>query len=65
MKEKDGSLSKVTKPIPVRIHPRLRARIRAAAKRMGSNASAVIRFSVLQQLPAIEAGRIELVHPEK
>lgn len=49
-----------TKPVPVRLDTNTRARLRNAAKKMGSNSSAVIRFSILQQLPEIERGTIIL-----
>jgi hypothetical protein len=49
-----------TTPIPVRLDDLTLARIRRAAKRMGSNTSAVVRFSVMNQLPQIEGGRIFL-----
>jgi|GEM_PF-3052191 len=51
------------KPIPVRLDERLRTRLKRAAKLMGSNSSAVIRFSIIQQLPAIESGVITLSEP--
>jgi len=50
-----------TRPIPIRVDNRLAARIRKAAKRMGSSSSAVVRFSILQQLPDIESGHITLI----
>ena len=58
-----GMLRRKTKPIPVRLDDRTRARLNNAAKRLGSNASSIIRFSIYNQLPQIEAGRI-LLTPE-
>lgn len=49
-----------TFPIPVRIDDLTRSRIRRAAKKLGSTTSAVIRFSVINQLSEIESGRIVL-----
>lgn len=49
-----------TRPIPIRFDAQVRSRLIRAARRMGSNPSAVIRFAVLQQLPQIEAGIIVL-----
>lgn len=49
-----------TVPVPVRLNTELRARLRRAARRMGSTDSATIRFAILNQLPQIEAGHITL-----
>lgn len=49
-----------TRPVPVRLDSELRQRLKRAAKKMGSNSSAVIRFSVIQQLPIIESGTVKL-----
>jgi hypothetical protein len=50
----------ITRPIPIRFDACTRTRLRSAAKRLGSNPSAVVRFAVLQQLPMIESGMINL-----
>jgi len=50
-----------TTPVPVRLDDQLSARLRRAARRMGTTTSSVIRFSILQQLVGIERGRIELI----
>ena len=47
-------------PIPVRLNKTTRKRIKFAARRLGSTTSAVIRFSVLNQLTQIEGGTIVL-----
>ena len=51
---------KKTVPVPVRLNDLTQIRIRRAAKKLGSTASGVIRFAVLNQLPHIESGRIIL-----
>lgn len=55
-------LKRVTHPVPVRLDDQLRARLKRAAKRMGASNSATIRFAIINQLPAIEAGRITLAN---
>ena len=54
-----------TVPVPVRLDDLTQVRIRRAAKRLGSNASSVIRFSILNQLREIETGRIVLNQQEE
>jgi len=49
-----------TTPIPVRIDADLHRRLRRAAKAMGSNNSAVFRFALLNELPRIERGQINI-----
>lgn len=49
-----------TKPIPIRLDDNTKARLDRAAKRLGSNRSAIIRFAILNQLPPIERGRVDL-----
>jgi predicted DNA-binding protein len=49
-----------TRPVPIRLDKDLSDRLTKAAKKMGSTASGVIRFAVVNQLPEIEAGRITL-----
>jgi predicted transcriptional regulator len=51
---------KKTTPVPVRLDSDLRDRLENAADRLGSNSSAVIRLSIITQLPAIEAGFIRI-----
>lgn len=46
--------------MPIRLDSHLRGRLSRAAKKMGSNVSSVIRFSILNQLPLIEAGNIRM-----
>ena len=53
-----------TIPVPVRISPETQVRIRKAAKKLGSNTSALIRFAVINQLPQIETGRI-ILNPDE
>jgi hypothetical protein len=54
-----------TVPVPVRLDDATQLRIRRAAKKLGSNASSVIRFSILNQLQEIESGRIILAPDTK
>jgi hypothetical protein len=54
-----------TKPVPVRLDGHTQARLKRAAKRMGSNTSCVIRLALIQQLPAIESGVIRLAPETK
>ena len=54
-----------TKPLPVRCNEELINRLKRAAKRMGSNDSAVIRFCVLTVLPQIERGVVQIPAEEK
>lgn len=49
-----------TRPIPIRLDKELRERLKRAAKMMGSNSSAIMRFSIMQQLTHIESGTISL-----
>jgi predicted transcriptional regulator len=49
-----------TTPMMVRIEDELEGRLRAAAKKMGSNKSAVFRFALLNELPRIEGGHITI-----
>jgi predicted DNA-binding protein len=49
-----------TKPIPVRLDALTKSRLHRAAKRLGSTRSGVIRFSILNLLPQIEAGVVVL-----
>lgn len=49
-----------TTPVPVRVDSLTHARIRRAAKKLGSNTSAIIRFAIINQLPQIESGTIVL-----
>lgn len=51
-----------TVPVPVRLDELTRNRIRRAAKKLGANTSSVIRFSILNQLPEIESGKVVLAH---
>lgn len=53
-------LKNPTRPVPVRLDAGLRHRLKLASKKMGSSSSAVIRLSIIQLLPAIEAGNIKL-----
>ena len=53
-------MQRKTTPVPVRMDADMRQRLARAAKKMGSNASSVIRFAVLQQLPKIEGGTITI-----
>jgi predicted transcriptional regulator len=53
-----------THPLPIRLDADLRARIKRAAKRMGASDSATMRFAIINQLPAIESGRITLTPTE-
>lgn len=53
-------MSSPTVPVPIRLDPVTRDRLRAAARRMGSNPSAVIRFAIINQLGEIESGRITI-----
>jgi len=49
-----------TTPMMVRLEDELEARLRRAAKTMGSNKSAVFRFALLNELPRIERGQINI-----
>ena len=49
-----------TVPIPVRVDAETHSRLKKAAKKLGSTTSGVMRFSIFNQLPQIEAGRIVL-----
>lgn len=53
-----------TTPVPVRLDDATRARLRRAGKRLGATESAMIRFAILNQLPAVEAGSITLARSE-
>jgi hypothetical protein len=54
-----------TTPVPIRLDEQLRARIERAAKKLGLNSTAVIRFAIHNQLPLIESGVLTLNDPEK
>ncbi len=49
-----------TRPVPVRLDRDTRLRLQRAARRLGSNASSVIRLAIVNQLPSIERGVIHL-----
>ena len=53
-------MSEGKSPIPVRMDQSLVARVRRAAKRLGTSSSAILRLSILTQLPKIESGILEL-----
>lgn len=57
-------VKETTVPVPIRMTEALRGRVRRAARRMRTNSSAVMRFAIANQLPAIEAGEITL-HEEE
>lgn len=49
-----------TRPVPIRLDDATRTRLRAAAIRLGSNSSCVIRLALLSKLPELEAGQITI-----
>lgn len=49
-----------TKPVPIRLDADLARRLNRAAKRLGACRSSIVRLSILNQLPEIEAGHISL-----
>lgn len=52
-------------PVPIRFDHGTRYRISLAAERLGSSASAVVRFAVLRGLEEIESGSIRVPQPRK
>ena len=54
------SLRPPTKPVPIRLDEELRSRVESAAKKLGLNSTAVIRFAIHNQLPLIESGFLTL-----
>jgi len=49
-----------TTPVPIRIDALLLERLVRAAQKMGTSRSSVIRLAILNQLPEIEGGKINL-----
>lgn len=46
--------------VPVRFDSGTRDRLKAASRRIGGNVSTVIRLCVINKLPEIESGRVQL-----
>lgn len=51
-----------TRPVPIRLDERTRERLEKAARRLTSTRAGVIRLAIVQFLPDVEAGQINLKH---